>query len=171
MQTFKLIAVIMMAAMMILAVGCKESPTAPPVQNQNNNNDPDPDPDPDPTGVDARLVGIWVFTGATVGGRTADLGEVLEWQPTSALAAFQIDADGFFAYVEINEDWEETYYDEGTISTNRDRFEISSPNLTTSGTWQRSGNVLTLSAKMGDDTVKLMAETIEESGEGYVVGR
>ncbi|MCK5620487.1 MAG: hypothetical protein KAJ17_13860 [Candidatus Krumholzibacteria bacterium] len=169
MQTFKLIAVIMMAAMMILAVGCKESPTAPPVQNQNNNNDPDLDPDP--TGVDARLVGIWVFTGATVGGRTADLGEVLEWQPTSALAAFQIDADGFFAYVEINEDWEETYYDEGTISTNRDRFEISSPNLTTSGTWQRSGNVLTLSSKMGEDTVKLMAEKIEESGEGYVVGR
>ena len=136
MQTFKLIAVIMMAAMMILAVGCKESPTEPPVQHKNNKKDPYPDPDP--TGVDARLVGIWVFTGATVGGRTADLGEVLEWQPTSALAAFQIDADGFFAYVEINEDWEETYYDEGTISTNRDRFEISSPNLTTSGIWQRA---------------------------------
>jgi hypothetical protein len=171
MQTFKLITVLLMAVIMILTVGCKESPTAPPVQNQNNNNDPDPDPDPDPTVVDAQLVGIWIFTGATVGGRAVDLGELLEWQPTSALAAFLIEADGFFAYVEVNEDFVETYYSEGTISTNRDQFEISSSNLTTSGTWKRSGLVLTLSAKVGDDTVKLIAETIEEDGAGFVMGR
>jgi hypothetical protein len=163
-----------MALMLILAAGCGDDPTGPEkVQNQNNNDDPidDPDPDPEPTEVDERLVGIWVFTGATVGGRSVDLGEVLEWEPTSALAAFQIDADGFFAYVEIDDNWEETYYDEGTISTNGDTFEISSPNLSTSGNWTRSGNVLTLVSKAGEDTVKLMAEKIEDDGAGYVVSR
>jgi len=176
MQTFKLLTVALMALMLILTAGCGDDPTGPEkVQNQNtnddNNDDPLDDPLDDPTEVDERLVGIWIFTGATVGGRSADLGEVLEWQPTSALAAFQIDADGFFAYVEINEEWEETYYDEGTISTNHDTFEISSPNLSTSGSWFRSGNVLTLRSDMGGETVKLMAEKIEEDGAGYVVSR
>ncbi len=162
MNTFKLFTTIVLMIGLVLAIGCGKDPVSPQ-PGPNPNADPDPDPYVDPGDkVDAKIVGEWVFTAATVSGRSEALSDVLEWEASTAMAAFSIGSDGAFIYIEVDRDIELTYSSEGTISTSGDRFEISSPGLSHGGSWRVSGQMLTLTTVEDGAKVVLTSERLED---------
>ena len=163
MKTFKLLTSALLIVVVALAAGCgSDSPTAP---------GPVPPPPPPSDGVNRQVVGVWMFTEAKVDGQSSSLGSVLEWESATVVAAFEIGADGSYAYAEFDENLEVTYYVEGSITTDGDQFNISAEDQSFGGTWTRNGAQLTLSTEMDGSRVSLIAENLDEATSRIVVSR
>ena len=165
MNTARILTSMLLVIVMALAAGCgdKSSPVAPSTPAPN----PAPQPGPEPEdGVDPALVGIWVYTEVTSNGRPADLATVLDWEENTLLAAFQVEADGFYAYAEFadgGDELEVVFYTEGTISTRGNQFTIRADDGSFSGNWSRSGSQLKLTYTAGGQKIALVAENLEDA--------
>jgi hypothetical protein len=156
MKTLNIITLVLLTATMILAAGCGKDPVSPGSAAESNSN---PDPGPQQI-VDSRLVGMWMFTGATVDGSNASLAQVLDWESATATAACQIDADGGYLYAEFDSNVDIVVYYEASISTDGNRFKIDHGTSDFSGTWSVTGTKLALRAIIDGSTVVLMAENL-----------
>jgi hypothetical protein len=157
MNTAKLITSMLLIIAIALAAGCKDNgPVAPPT--------PTPKPIlPPEDGVNPALVGVWLYTGATSNGRQTELATVLEWEQGTAIAAFEVVEDGFYAYAEFDEDLEVTFYTEGSISTSGNRFTIRADGGSLDGTWSRTGSQLKLNYSADGEQISLVAENLDEA--------
>jgi hypothetical protein len=160
MKTAKILTSMLLIAVIALAAGCggKDNPVAPVAST------PTPQPGPGPEdGVDPALVGVWVYTDATQNGRASDLATVLDWEQGTVVAAFQVEADGFYAYAEFDEELEVTFYAEGAISTRGNQFVIGTDQGSYKGTWSRSGSQLKLNYTVDGTKISLVAENLDEA--------
>ncbi|MDH3197502.1 MAG: hypothetical protein OEO21_04600 [Candidatus Krumholzibacteria bacterium] len=157
MKTAKLVTSMLLIVAVALAAGCKDNgPVAPST--------PTPQPGPQPEdGVDAALVGVWIYTGATSNGRQTELATVLEWEQGTVIAAFEVVEDGFYAYAEFDEDLEVMFYTEGTISTRGNQFTIRADGGSFDGTWSRAGSELKLNYTADGEKISLVAENLDEA--------
>ena len=99
------------------------------------------------------LVGTWNYQSVTIDGQEAVLRDILDWQDETVRAALIISADREFVINEYSADDSVLYYESGTFAVNGNYFTLTiydnsngvvSPPANQDGTWEISGNQLTL---------------------------
>ena len=156
MKTLNLILSITLIIGLMLSAGCGDSPTGPDQEKKEEINWSSPSPE---------LVGMWLFTGASVNGSPSNLSSALDWESGSVYAAIQIEDDGTLYYAEFDKDFEITINGSGKVQTagNKLKFNLTNDHgdtLNISGTWAINGNILTLIGKADGKSLKLTTEKI-----------
>jgi len=135
MRILKVISIL--PALIFLLAGCgKDEPTTPNLRT-----------------FPSELVGTWDFQSVTVNGQQAILSMILDWQEETVRATLTISADGDYVIDQYSADDSLVYFADGTFAANNDHFTLTtynnsygivSPPVIQDGTWQVSGNQLTL---------------------------
>ncbi|MCD6249751.1 MAG: hypothetical protein J7J98_05410 [candidate division Zixibacteria bacterium] len=127
--------------------------------------DDDDDNGTNSTAFPAELVGEYVQTSVTLNGTPQDVATFYEWDATAVRSLITISASGEQLYQEFDANDSVLYYDSGpaTISGTSLTITVSSENgtpvtpyTTFSGTWDLTGNILTLTMVEGTNTAVLV---------------
>jgi hypothetical protein len=136
MKILKVVSALLVLALLLVGCGEKDEPTTPNVRV-----------------FPPELVGTWDFQSVTVDGQEAVLKLILGWQEETVRATLAISDDGDIVVNEYSADDSILYYQEGTFAVNGDYFTMTfytssfgviSPPVIDEGTWEVSGNQLTL---------------------------
>ncbi len=108
---------------------------------------------PTPRIFPEELVGTWDYQSVTIDGIDAVLRLILDWQEETVRATLSISSDGSFVNSEYSADDSVMWFEDGNLAVNSNNFTITfynnsngviSPPEIQSGTWEVSGNQLTL---------------------------
>ena len=98
-------------------------------------------------------MGTWDFQSVTIGGQEAVLRLILGWREGTTREALTISGDGAYVTNEYSEDDSVLYFESGNFAVNDNNFTLTaynnsngviSPPVIQSGTWEVSGDQLTL---------------------------
>lgn len=135
MKIFKIITIVSLFPLMLAGCG-KDETTTPNVRT-----------------FPSELVGTWDFQSVTIDGHEAVLSLILDWQDETVRSDASISADGDLVVNEYSAGDSILYFQEGTFAVNSDYFTMTfytnsngviSPPVIDDGTWEVSGNQLTL---------------------------
>jgi len=152
----KTVTTIIMASLLCAAlglVGCSKNtnPTSPDFPTP-------PEPEPETLGlVPEALVGMWIYTSAQCNSQYVDLCEALDWEAATEYAAFEITDDSTenFFYVEMDGEFDVTFFDAGQITGNQ--FSVSNQRQSYTGVWSLHGETLQMFVKDGNEQISLFA--------------
>lgn len=73
----------------------------------------------------AAMIATWVFQSVTVNGAAASLADVLEWQPATVSAEFYVEANGTYAYQEVNVGGGQLWFEVGFVFVEGGEIDIN----------------------------------------------